>query len=335
MTPLNAELAAVYLLDDVPGAAIPGSRLYTILQRIDAGSALTVLQEYYLQERGYEALLELASGKMDREAFRTKSRKELERRLSEKIKAEQRELTERRRRDEATDRTNRALFAKKEKQLESRRFRDRLGQGYIEREHYGRVMRILRSVADGYPLDANDITWLGSIGSDYWTIELRRAHHFNQATALTEAWRKTGDAWQAINACSHWRKAGQAETGLSMAQQVLDEAVDGNLRSAALTTRGGALRDLNRHQEAIQSGEGAHAISPADFRPCTLLGAVHIEMGDHIAGAEWYERAEARGATKDSVDGELRSILAAASVKERNAIRTALKARDPQRYDWL
>ncbi len=196
-------------------------------------------------------------------------------------------------------------------------------------------MRILRSVADGNPIDSDELLWLGSTGLDYWTEELRKAHHSNQATAFTEAWHMTGDVWQAINACAQWRKANCAETGLAIAKQALSQVTNKTMRSAALTTRGGALRDLRRYDEAMRSGGEAHGLTPTDFRPCTLLGAVHMEMGDYTAGADWYAKAEARGAPHDLVDRELRSILAAASPEKRSGMKSALKSRDPHRYSWL
>jgi len=331
----NTGLASMYFLDDVPGAAIPGSRLHAVLQRVEACSPLTVIQQHFLRERGYEALLQLAIGKLDRDAFRENSRMEKERRLKAKIAAEQKEAAERRRRDEATEQTNNVLFAKREKQLERRRFLDLFGQGYIDRAHYGRVMRILRSVADGNPIETDDLLWLGSTGSDYWTEELRKAHHCNKAEAFTEAWHHTNDVWQAINACAHWRKAGCAETGLAIAGQALSQVTDKKMRSAALTTRGGAQRDLQRYDEAKLSGDEAHELTPTDFRPCTLLGAVHMEMGDLMAGTDWYAKAEALGADQETIDREIRSILAAATRGERKRMKEALKSRDPHRYSWL
>ena len=328
-------LASTYFLYDVPGASISGSCLHSILKRVDAGGPLTTIQQDFLQKRGHVALLQFAIGGLDRKAFRQSSQMELESRLNAKIAAEQSEAAERCRRDEETERTNKVFFAKREKQIERRRFRELFGQGYIEQAHYLRVMQILRSVADGNPIDSDELLWLGSTGLNYWTQKLREAHHSNQATALTEVWHKTGDVWQAINACAQWRKADCAETGLAIAEQALNQVTDKKMRSAVLTTRGGALRDLRRYDEAVCSGGEAHGVTSTDFRPCTLLGAVHMEMGNYTAGADWYAKAEARGAPQDLVDRELQSIIAAASPERRNGMKSALKSRDPHRYSWL
>jgi hypothetical protein len=277
----------------------------------------------------------LALGELDLETFRANSQLEQGNRHAAKLAAEQVEAEQQRRKDEVTDQKNRVLFAKREEQIKRRHFLRQFGQDYIEKAHHGRVMRILRSVADGNPIDSDDILWLGSTGSDYWTDALRKAHHSNQAKVFTEAWKRTGDDWQAINACAQWRKADLAETGLAIVEEALGHTPDRKLRSAALTTRGGALRDLRRHKEAMWSAGEAHDLTPTDFRPCTLLGAIHMEMGDYPTGADWYAKAEARGATKELVDRELRSILSAATPRERDGIKAALIARDPNRYSWL
>lgn len=79
----------------------------------------------------------------------------------------------------------------------------------------------------------------------------------------------------------------------------------------------------------------SHALRPEDFRPCTLLGAVHIEIHAYSEGAKWYEKAEARGASRSHVDQEIRAILAAARPGERDSIRRALKAHDALRFEAL
>jgi tetratricopeptide (TPR) repeat protein len=335
LKPSAADLAAAYFLDDVAGATIPGSRLQAVLERVEARRPLTVIQQAFLQERGYDALLRFALGGLDEDGFRNSSRVEQESRISVKLVAEQISTAEQHFNYEATERTNKALFAKREKQLERRRFLTRFGQGYIERAHYSRVMQILQSVADGKPIENKDILWLGSCGSEYWTEELRRAHHTNQATIYTEAWHRTGDFWQAISACAQWRKADRAAEALTIAEQALGRVTDQKPRSATLTTRGGALRDLKRYDEAERSGLEAHYLTPSDFRPCTLLGAVRMEMGDYAAGADWYAKAEARGATPDSVDRELKSILDAASREDRARMKAALLALDSVRFNRL
>jgi hypothetical protein len=94
------------------------------------------------------------------------------------------------------------------------------------------------------------------------------------------------------------------------------------------------MRDLGRWNEALRLGEQAHG-SPDDYRPCTLLGAVHMEMGDYGLGQAWCAKAVERGATTDSVDQELRSIFFRAAQVKQAEMREFLLRQDPVRYAWV
>ena len=107
------------------------------------------------------------------------------------------------------------------------------------------------------------------------------------------------------------------------------------LKSAVRTTHGGVLRDLNRHIEALKFGDEAHALLPGDFRPCTLMGALNIELGEIGAGHEWYGKAEERGAKPDVIDSELRSLIARMTPEQREKTTIQLLKIDPVRYGWI
>lgn len=47
------------------------------------------------------------------------------------------------------------------------------------------------------------------------------------------------------------------------------------------------MRDVGRLVEAKKLGLDAHTLTPTDFRPCTLIGAVSMELGDLAAGHDW------------------------------------------------
>ena len=74
---------------------------------------------------------------------------------------------------------------------------------------------------------------------------------------------------------------------------------------------------------------------PKDFRPCTLLGALHIEMGNYQLGHEWYAKAHERGASKQAIDQELRGIFQRADKAKREEIKAFLLGQDPVRYKWV
>jgi hypothetical protein len=107
-------------------------------------------------------------------------------------------------------------------------------------------------------------------------------------------------------------------TGSVISQNVALELIDSvpldrlkhpKVQSAMFTTRGGVMRDLGQRSVAIELGEKAHALMPKDYRPCTLLGAVHMELQHFEKGHEWYEKARVRGAPEQGIDSELRSIF--------------------------
>lgn len=336
----NTDVSVTFFLDDDPSARTPASRLNSILQSVVAHRPLTVFQQELLRQRGYEALRQYALGELDMEAFRTKAQVEREGRLIVGTAADEKKVADERRRAEITDRKNAALFAQRERMLKRRKKKrelpDRFEQPFIERKHYQRVMRILRSVADGQPITKDDLVWLARKGNYYWTDKLSRAHHENMATILSDEWHQTKDVWKAINACKHWRKAAISEKGLCIAEEALAQASKTKkARSAILTTGGGAHRDLGHLEDAARFGNEAHSLTPDNFHPCTLLGAVHIEMRAYGEGAEWYKKAEARGASRNVIDRDLQAILNAAPQEERNQIKIALKAHDASRYGRL
>lgn len=227
---------------------------------------------------------------------------------------------------------NAALFAEREKKEQRRRsarkLHDLYGQDFIEPTDYRNHMKpIMSAVHAGKPISEPDLAWLGTKGKQYWTKELREAHHGNIAEKLTKEWSQKGDPWIAVNASSQWRKAAQPKRALTISHDVLDTPRIPKCESALRTTRGGAMRDLKRFDEAKALGEKAHDLIPDDIRPCTLLGAVHIEMGEYGKGAKWYEKAESLGANRDEIDRELKSILDAAKPEDRKRLTAFLKMR--------
>lgn len=243
------------------------------------------------------------------------------------------QLTEKREnlyRDRAPD-----VFAAMRRKREAKELRQRFGVGYIESEHYGRVMALLRQIASGQRLKASDVLWLKT-KANCWTDELDKAWHTLEATTLTKAWESEGDAWNAVNASAHWRKADEPERALNVTEAALARVRPApKLKAALLTTRGGVLRDQRRFEEAKSHGCKAHKLNPRDYRPCTLLGAVHFELSDRATGLEWYKKAERLGAPPEDIDQDLRMLLARSSEQEQRHIRKFLLDEDPIRFAWL
>jgi len=340
----NTDIAAQFFLDDVPGASSPTSRLRGILDQTISRHPLTALQKEFLQQHGYTSLLQFALGELKTEEFRIQAQGERNDRLKAKLKAKaalrEKKRIEHVRNPEVTNRDAAFHSVERDRELDPNKKMqeafDRFGLANIGSKDLGRLDRILQAVMRGRAIKKEDILWLGSDGHEYWTNELRKVHHKNMAEKLRGEWKQTGNIWKAINACSNYRKAELSLEGLSIAKEALSRAAKNKKsRSALLTTAGGAHRDLRNFADCVRLGTEAHALTPEDFRPCTLLGAIHVEMSAYNIGAEWYEKAEARGASRNLIDRELQSILNAAPPEERSKIKKAMKALDASRYSRL
>ncbi|MDP2740846.1 MAG: hypothetical protein Q8O82_19585 [Pseudorhodobacter sp.] len=331
-------LAEKYLVDDLPGAALVGARLNGILQKIEAGDTLTSLAQAFLTSGGLNSLLALSAGQMDRPTFEEAAARE----RSDRIQRADRATAAQARKADAMDAAVKARFAAREndpvlrRRREAHELRDRFGIGFIETEHYPRAMRLLKQVTGGNRLTPEDVAWLSTEAVDCWTDTLQKAWHRLEAEALTKAWEESRDPWDAVNASAHWRKADELHRALEVTGAALAKGGRSpKQRSALLTTRGGAMRDAGRLTEAKALGLEAHELTPADFRPCTLLGAVSMELGDLAAGHEWYAKAEALGAERKVIDQDLRALLIRSEPDARDRVRAYLLGQDPERFAWL
>jgi hypothetical protein len=339
---MRNSLANKYYLDDYPSAATAGSRLNGILVKIASGDQLSSMSQDFLATRGFQALYSLASGSIDWATFQQLAEIESHQRTqasSKKAEATAAKYAEIEARQAAALKEHFAAMARDPKlrrQREAKELRNRFGIGYVEPEHYPHVMSLLRRISCGQRLQPDEVVWLKTEADDCWTDQIAKEWHALEAEALSALWRTGGEPWDAINGSSHWRKAGKPEAALSLTGEALaKKGVVAKIRSALETTRGGALRDMRRLDEAKALGLSAHHLTPNDFRPCTLLGAVHIELGDLVAGHKWYVKAEKLGANKHAVDQDLRALIARAARAEQDRIRSFLIAQDPVRFSWL
>ncbi len=199
-----------------------------------------------------------------------------------------------------------------------------------------RLTTILQSIDAGNRLPEDDFVWLKTVGKTYFTEKLQKAYHQKEAEFYASEYRRTQDPWNVVNASGHYRKCDQPDKALDLLDSLASNRLNHpKIKSAVCTTRGGVMRDLGQRSEALQLGEQAHKLRPRDFRPCTLLGAVHMELGNFDWGREWYEKAAERGASEHSIDTELRSIYQRADKPRREAMKAFLLAEDPERYRWV
>ena len=200
-----------------------------------------------------------------------------------------------------------------------------------------RLTAIFEQLEAGKRLREEDFAWLYTEeGKPYTSPALLEACHLLEANFHADHYRKTANAWVALTACKHYRKAKQPRSAVELLDLLSpDRTSDRKLHSAILTTRGGAMRDLDRREEAIALGTEAHTLQPDNYRPCTLLGALHMELRHFDLGHAWYTKAEERGAKSQGIDDELRSIYRQADKAGKAAMKAFLLRQDPARYAWL
>jgi hypothetical protein len=344
------DLANHYFVSDLPGSTIPASRLRGILDKLHEGCPLTTNGLNYLRQLGLFALEQLARGEITYESFRSIAETEQSKREQEaeaerqtkhasmlaraaELKAREAEYWAQQEAERLARESDPKYIAK----MKNRALRERYGIDiFIEQKHFPRLMNILRRLDDGNRLSDDDVLWLTADGQDYYSEALHAAFHEREAEFYTSEYRRTSDPWNAVNASGHFRKCEQAQKAHDVLTSIPSERQKApKLRSAIATTHGGVMRDLRRLDDALRLGNQAHELTPKDFRPCTLLGAVNFELGHYDIGRDWYAKAIERGATEHSIDYDLRGIFLRADPSKREEIKAFLLSEDPVRYRWV
>ena len=339
-----------YFVDDLPGAHIPATRIRNIIEKFIQGKPLSALTLSHLKNKGLEALYLHLTGCSTVYEFQKAARAEQVKRrqaavvleLDQEAEKQAREIERQARVALASEKAKAIRWAREQDpryiaKIKNKKLRDRYDLDiFIEEDCFAQLMSILRRVDTGKRLTDADILWLSTEAEEYYTDALRLAFHELEAVFYAGEFKKTQDPWMAVNASSHYRKcnqAGMAETLLSPIK--VDQLKSSKLKSALCTTHGGVKRDLERWNDAISLGEQAHGLMEMDFRPCTLLGAVYMEMGSYDSGQEWYAKGIERGASERSVDNDLRCIFFRAEKSKQEEMRAHLLSVDPERYKWV
>jgi hypothetical protein len=117
--------------------------------------------------------------------------------------------------------------------------------------------------------------------------------------------------------------------------QFLSKIQTGKVKSALLTNRAGAKRDLNDLEGATADGHGAVKINPQSFHPHNLLGAVYFQAGEPQLGDKHFEIAISLGSSREEQDYEIKTALQKSTPEARVAVVEYLLAKDPIKYAWL
>jgi hypothetical protein len=185
------------------------------------------------------------------------------------------------------------------------------------------------------PISIDDKKWLDSEGIVSDLID--KKYHLHLAHQHFQNWKQKSLPWELVNASAAYRKA----EVLTKIKKALDESYPFNipknekkLKSALLTTYGGVCRDLKDYVNSIKLGLEAHKVTPLNFRPCTLLGAVYLSTGEFDLGHEWYDKAKERGFSQDAYDNDIKSVYFRASDEMKNRLKQNLIATGHS-YKWL
>lgn len=180
-----------------------------------------------------------------------------------------------------------------------------------------------------------DLKWLSSVG--FSTESIDKKYHLQLAHQHYQNWKQKSLPWELVNASAAYRKA----EVLTKVKKALDESYPFNipknekkLKSALLTTYGGVCRDLKDYVNSIKLGLEAHKVTPLNFRPCTLLGAIYLSTGEFDLGHEWYGKAKERGFSQDAYDNDIKSVYFRASDEMKNRLKQNLIATG-HKYKWL
>lgn len=322
--PTASDLARYFQLEHVAAAVCPP--MSDLLKALFRGRPLTGEELTYLRHRAPDDLYRLAFGQLTLDGYKPAA------------KVAEAAALERKAREAAAEAARIArendpeYIAMMHRQALFRKY----GVSLTDESLMPWMTKLLQEIDAGNRLPKEDLTWLGTSAKKYFSAPLRKAYHRLEADFHADQYRRTQDPWSAINACGHYRKCDQSDTALRLIDDVApDRLKQPKVRSAVLTTRGGAMRDLGRQEEAIQMGESAHALTPQDYRPCTLLGALYMELRHFENGHEWYEKARKLGAPEQGIDSELRGIFQQLDSAGREAMKRFLLAEDSHRYSWL
>ncbi len=203
---------------------------------------------------------------------------------------------------------------------------------------YGPMLSpILQKLDQRTRLTAKDYAWLHE--KNLLSFNIWKTYHEIEATWYEMQFRqqKKKNYWNVVNASSHWRGADEPEKALELTARLpLEEIKENKLKSALLTTRGGAFRDINNLKKAEKCAEQAMEFNPDTYQPYTLRGAICYDLKNFVDGDYWFDEAIKRGATPKDVDAELLRIMKRIANKEEpEALINHLLAKDPDRYAWV
>ena len=207
---------------------------------------------------------------------------------------------------------------------------------YKDKSTSSNLYLILQKLDKQERLEATDVAWLTENKLFYPNEKITIEYHRIEAIFYEQEFQRTKNEWNLPSASSHWRKAGEAQIALKLTDDLdWDRIKDKKLKSALLTTRGGAYRDIQQLNKAEKCAKGAIEYQPDSHHPYTLMGAICYERGQYLEGDSWFNEAIKRGANPRDMDSEIKRVVRNSKDenKRREVVEYLLK-KDPSRYAW-
>jgi tetratricopeptide (TPR) repeat protein len=325
-------LAIKYCVEDLKDSSLPGTSLSIVISRLElAPDYIPEATKDYLRKSKLKSLLKYACNQISFNEFSLVAKSEQKERKLEADKLREKQAKQA------------VVNAEKNRKLEL--FRKLLSKydlspSFVNTGDGPRLKDILEKAEHGTRLSQDEVAWLmvspRGMYSGYYTQRLREKYHRIEAEYYLIKFQQSKNSWDVINASSHFRKCNQSSKADSILVNInTSEFKSQKTESAFNTTYGGVKRDLKEMNEALSFGNKAHLLTPNDFRPCTLLGAINIEIGNYEEGQSWYRKAIERGATEKSVDDDLRSIFKRSDTKKCKELALFLLKNDPDIYSWV
>jgi tetratricopeptide (TPR) repeat protein len=195
---------------------------------------------------------------------------------------------------------------------------------------------ILRKLESSNRLTDEEVVWLEGENLLRPEKEIYLAHHTLEARFYENEFQRTKGHWSLVNASAHWRKAEKPQQALKQTNNLnFKQIKPAKLAAALLTTRGGALRDIDHLSEAEQCALEAIKYFPNSHNPYTLMGALCYDTGRYDEGDRWFEEAVKRGAKPQDQDAEIKRILHKKKESECKELISHLLKKDSSRFAWL
>lgn len=320
----------------------PKSHLYKILKRLELSNHLGEQDINFLKKRKLTEIIEIAN-----EKYASTLKYKID--LGELLNESEIECLKNSKREDIIILAQEKHFAALKLKYDVLDYQDKL--------HTSLLYTILQKLELEERLEPTDVAWLQENktevpqatysyyrwqekpkyqGTKLFSGKIWIAYHTIEANFYEQKFQRTDNKWNLANASSHWRKADKPEQALQLTNNLeFDKIKENKLKSALLTSRGGAFRDIEKLDKAENCARQAIEYQPKSHHPYTLMGAICFERHQYLDGEHWFQEAIKRGANPRDTDYEIKRVVKNAKDenKRREVIEYLLK-KDSQRYSW-